>query len=87
MEVNYITVGTDDVWSSTTKYLVSQSSIADEFDTSEAYSVGAYSMRYRQLYKCVVAKEAGRPWNDSSWTSTSIMTEIGNVEAALAAIR
>lgn len=85
--VNYITVGTDDVWSSTTKYLVSQSSIADEFDTSEAYSVGAYSMRYGQLYKCVVAKEAGRPWSDSSWTSTSIMTEIGNVEAALAALR
>lgn len=85
--VNYITVGTDDVWNVTTKYLVDQTSIAQEFLQSSAYAVGDYVMNNGKLYKCIVAKTASRPWSDTNWQATSIMTEIGNVEAALAALR
>lgn len=85
--VGMITVGADDEWHTEAKFLVKQSSIAPEFNAEEAYAVGAYAMRNGQLYKCAVAKAAGRPWADASWSATSVMEEIGNMEAALAALR
>ena len=59
--------------------------IADEYDSSSAYSIGDYCVYDDLLYKCNTAiGSGGEAWNSAHWTQTNVVGEITAVLTKLA---
>ena len=59
--------------------------IADEYDSSSAYSIGDYCVYNDLLYKCNTAiGSGGEAWNSAHWTQTNVVGEITSVLTKLA---
>lgn len=51
--------------------------IANVYDSSATYAVGAYAIYQNTLYKCITAINVGEPFDASKWTSVKVMSEVG----------
>ena len=51
--------------------------IANVYDSSATYAVGAYAIYQNTLYKCTTAINVGEPFDASKWTSVKVMSEVG----------
>ena len=51
--------------------------IANVYDSSATYAVGAYAIYQNTLYKCTTAINVGEPFDPTKWTSVKVMSEVG----------
>lgn len=51
--------------------------IADVYDSTATYAVGAYAIYQNTLYKCTTAITVGEPFDAAKWTSVKVMSEVG----------
>lgn len=51
--------------------------IANVYDSSATYAVGAYAIYQNTLYKCTTAINVGETFDPSKWTSVKVMSEVG----------
>lgn len=51
--------------------------IANVYDSSATYAVGAYAIYQNTLYKCITAINVGEPFDATKWTSVKVMSEVG----------
>lgn len=51
--------------------------IANVYDSSETYEIGAYAIYQNTLYKCTTAINVGEPFDPTKWTSVKVMSEVG----------
>ena len=83
----YLTINTNDTWGTNVSYMLLPTAIAENFVQTKAWSIGDYTTHNGELYRCKRATSSGVAWSLTNWEKTSVMAEIGNVEAALAALR
>ena len=50
--------------------------IANVYDSTQVYDVGAYVIYQNTLYKCITAITVGEPFDGTKWTSVKVMNEI-----------
>lgn len=50
--------------------------IADPYDATATYAVGAFVTHDNKLYKCSTAIETAEAWTAAHWTQTTIMAEV-----------
>lgn len=51
--------------------------IANVYDSSATYAVGAYAIYQNTLYKCTTAINVGETFDPAKWTSVKVMSEVG----------
>ena len=51
--------------------------IANVYDSSATYAVGAYAIYQNTLYKCTTAINVGEVFDPTKWTSVKVMSEVG----------
>lgn len=51
--------------------------IADVYDSTATYAVGAYAIYQNTLYKCNTAIIVGETFDPTKWTSVKVMSEVG----------
>ncbi len=51
--------------------------IADVYDSTATYAVGAYAIYQNTLYKCTTAINVGEVFDPAKWTSVKVMSEVG----------
>jgi len=62
----------------TAKYAESMTlPIAPRYNKTSSYAVGDYVTQYNKLYKCNTAISGGENWNESHWTETKVVNEMG----------
>lgn len=55
--------------------------IANVYDSSATYAIGAYAIYQNTLYKCTTAINVGETFDPAKWASVKVMSEIGSVAA------
>lgn len=50
--------------------------IANVYDSTQTYEVGAYAIYQNTLYKCTTAITVGEPFDGTKWTSVKVMNEM-----------
>lgn len=51
--------------------------IANVYDSTATYAVGAYAIYQNTLYKCTTAINVGEVFDPAKWTSVKVMSEVG----------
>lgn len=51
--------------------------IANVYDSSATYAVGAYAIYQNTLYKCTTAINVGETFDPAKWSSVKVMSEVG----------
>lgn len=57
--------------------LARENIIANEYDETATYAVGAYVMHENKMFKCIEAIETAEAWNADHWTKKLVSDEFG----------
>ena len=68
-------------WAMMKEYL--SPSIAPQYSSSSTYNLGDYVIYNNSLYRCVVAITTAEAWTAAHWKSTTIGSEVTDVDAGL----